>query len=178
MASAVIAAVGEDRPGLVNELSGVMQDANLNIEDSRMTVLGGEFAVLMSVAGTEGDLADVEGRLATFCQDAGLVYLFRPTTARSASPVVPYAVRVVAMDHPGIVRRIAGFFSARGINIKELDTETEHAAHTGTPIFNLAMVVELPADSKLGALRSEFESFCDDENLDGSLNAVASRQRP
>lgn len=178
MASAVIAAVGEDRPGLVNELSGVMQDAGLNIEDSRMTVLGGEFAVLMSVTGADPDLADVEGRLARFCLDAGLVYLFRPTTARSASHVVPYVVRVVAMDHPGIVRQIAGFFSGRGINIQELNTETEHAAHTGTPIFNLVMIVELPADLKLGALRSEFESFCDDENLDGSLTAVASRQRP
>ncbi|MCZ6710963.1 MAG: glycine cleavage system protein R, partial [Gammaproteobacteria bacterium] len=49
MARAVISAIGRDRPGIVNELSQAVLDLDLSIEDSRMTVLGGEFAVLMSV---------------------------------------------------------------------------------------------------------------------------------
>ena len=38
----VISALGKDRPGIVHELSKVILDSGCNVEDSRMTVLGGE----------------------------------------------------------------------------------------------------------------------------------------
>ena len=37
----VITALGEDRPGIVDELSNALTAHDLNIEDSRMGVLGG-----------------------------------------------------------------------------------------------------------------------------------------
>ena len=61
MVAAVIATIGEDRPGIVNELSQLVHALGLNIEDSRMTVLGGEFAVLMSVSGDDDVLDTVIG---------------------------------------------------------------------------------------------------------------------
>ena len=45
----VISALGSDRPGIVESLTGEILAHNGNILDSRMTVLGGEFAVLMLV---------------------------------------------------------------------------------------------------------------------------------
>ena len=41
-----ISAVGQDRPGIVNELSRAILEYGCNIVDSRMTVLGGEFAII------------------------------------------------------------------------------------------------------------------------------------
>jgi glycine cleavage system transcriptional repressor len=172
MARAVISTIGRDRPGIVNELSQAVLDLNLNIEDSRMTVLGGEFAVLMSVVGDAASLERLDARLQELCAASGLAHLFRTTEERSPAHALAYQVQVVAMDHPGIVARIAGFFSTRQINIRDLHTETERAAHTGTPIFNLVMTVEVPAGVKVAALRREFEAFCDDQDLDGSLEGV------
>jgi len=77
---------------------------------------------------------------------------------------------VVAMDHPGIVHGVARFFSTRNINIRDLETVAENAAHTGTPIFNLSMTVEVPAGVRIGQLRSDFEAFCDEEGLDGAIS--------
>ena len=54
MAKAVISTIGHDRPGLVSDITAIATDLALNIEDSRMTVLGGEFAVLMAVEGSGG----------------------------------------------------------------------------------------------------------------------------
>ncbi len=172
MARAVISAIGRDRPGIVNELSQAVLERNLNIEDSRMTVLGGEFAVLMSVTGDEASLATLEVTLEKLCEASGLAYLFRKTEARSTGHALPYLVRVVTMDHPGVVAGIAGFFSQRQINIRDLNTETERAPHTGTPIFNLRMTVEVPVEVKINELRGEFEAFCSDQDLDGSLEAA------
>jgi len=171
MATAVIATIGEDRPGLVNELSELVVRLNLNIEDSRMTVLAGEFAVLMSVAGEDAQLDELEQQLNALCADSGLAHLFRRSTQRAAEDTLACQARVIAMDHPGIVNRIAGFFSSRGINIRELNTETEHAAHTGTPIFNLTLTVELPAHTNAATLASAFEAFCDEHGLDGTLRS-------
>ena len=56
----VISALGSDRPGIVEALSGAVLAREGNILDSRMTVLGGEFAVLMLVSGQEDALAQLE----------------------------------------------------------------------------------------------------------------------
>lgn len=170
MARAVISTIGRDRPGIVNEVSETVFSLGLSIEDSRMTVLGGEFAVLVSVVGDESQLGELDDRLKEMGRQADFAYLFRRTAERTPGHNMPYRVRVVAMDHPGIVHGIAGFFSARNINIRELETETEHAPHTGTPIFNLTMTVEVPHGTKVAQLRNEFEAFCEERDLDGTLN--------
>ena len=59
----VISAVGADHPGLVNDLSRSILEYGCNIEDSRMTVLGGEFAAILLVEGKWNTLAKVENAL-------------------------------------------------------------------------------------------------------------------
>lgn len=173
MARAVISTIGRDRPGVVNEVSEAVFANGVSIEDSRMTVLGGEFAVLMSVVGDDQDLDNLESALAGIAAHQEMAYLFRRTHDRSAVRSLPYEVRVVAMDHPGIVHGIANFFSVRNINIRDLETETERAPHTGTPIFNLSLTIEVPPDTKIAQLRKEFSSFCKSRDLDGSMSAPA-----
>jgi len=172
MARAVIATIGEDRPGLVNELSTLVLEMNLNIEDSRMTVLGGEFAVLMSVTGADELLDRLHQKLARLSADSGLAHLFRKTAERSQAAETICLVRVEAMDHPGIVNSIAGFFSERSINIRELETQTRPAAHTGAPVFSVEMEVEVPADLSPDELAAAFAKFCDEQDLDGNLSAA------
>jgi len=168
---AVIATVAEDRPGLVSELSELVGGLNLNIEDSRMTVLGGEFAVLMSVSGDEASLTRLEQQLDQRAASGGFVYLYRRTGDRAKENQIRLRVTIEAMDHPGIVHRVAAFFSGRGANIRELTTETQRAAHTGSPVFNLEMEVELAASAPLEPLTDAFQGFCEQESLDGELIA-------
>lgn len=173
MARAVVSAIGKDRPGIVNALAELARRLELNIDDSRMTVLGGEFAVLMSLAGSDASIAKLESDLPALCATLELAHLFRRTTDRArTAQTLPYRVRVRAMDHPGIVHEIAGFFSGRNINIEDLTTDTQPAPHTGTPIFNLTMRVEIPGGALPRALRSEFEEFCAERDLDGTLDSV------
>ncbi len=167
---AVISTIGQDRPGVVNEVAKVVHDLNLSIEDSRMTVLGGEFAVLMSVTGGALHLQRLETRLVKLAKEMDLAFLFRLTGERGdVQGRIPYTVSVTAMDHPGIVHLVAGFFSSRNINIYNLDTVTERAAHTGTPIFSLVMEIEVPPDARIAELRDNFFYFCDDHDLDAEL---------
>lgn len=169
---AVIATVAADRPGLVSELSAIVTSLNLNIQDSRMTVLGGEFAVLMSVSGEEAALEALDARLSDQADAGGFAYLFRRTSERPQAEHLRFTVTVEAMDHPGIVSRVTGFFSQRGVNIRELTTDTERAPHTGAPVFNLSMEIEVAEEAVVASLIEAFEDFCGKEGLDGELTAV------
>ena len=47
----VITASGEDKVGLVDRLSSKITESGCNIEESRMAVLGDQFALIMLISG-------------------------------------------------------------------------------------------------------------------------------
>ena len=97
----VVSALGEDRPGLVNELSRVILDCDCGIVDSRMTVLGGEFAILLMVQGNWNTLTKLEMQLKRLEQTLGMTIVTKRTEGRTlAGDVLPYAVEVVAVNQP------------------------------------------------------------------------------
>ena len=66
----VLSAIGSDRAGIVQDISKVILSCGGNIEESRMTTLGSEFAVLMLVSGNwhtldrlEKGLDKIRGRI-------------------------------------------------------------------------------------------------------------------
>lgn len=171
--SLVISALGKDQPGIVNNITGPITDMGCNIADSRMTILGGEFAILMMVDGPWNAISKLEELLPTLQEKLGLTIISRRTEmVDEESAVIPYAVNVVSLDHPGIVNQLAGFFSSRNINIHELYTDSYRAAHTGTQMFSASMTVHIPASISIAQLRDEFLEFCDELNLDAALEPV------
>lgn len=169
----VISAIGTDKPGLIDKLSEQALTQGCNILDTRMTVLGGEFALLMMVGGTEDALTKLEPELHRCSESLGLTLVLKKTSPRALDQrSLPYHVDIVAMDNPGIVHEIASFFSNKSINIEEMETNTYAAAHTGTPMFALEMLVYIPANVAIGALKEEFLIFCDQKNLDASIEAA------
>ena len=172
MAIAVISTIGHDRPGLVHDITTLAEQHQVNIEDSRMTVVGGEFAVLMSLTGALDQLRAFDQSMQALTGDE-MAYVYRETDARQADAVTrPYQATITAIDHPGIVAAIAGFFSARKINLQDVDTETSRAPHTGTPIFTVHLTAWIPADLKVHELKEAFEEFCAEKDLDGELEPL------
>jgi len=169
----VISTLGEDHPGVVDTLSKAILDQGCSIEDSRMTVLGGEFAAILLVQGKWNTVAKVENALPELERQLGMTIISKRTGKRTVeADLLPYAVDVISMDHPGIVNSLTGFFSERGINIEDLTTSTYAAAHTGTPMFAVHMTVGIPANQPIAGLREEFMDYCDGLNLDAVLEPL------
>lgn len=169
----VLTAVGEDRPGLVDALSSALLENALNIEDSRMSVLGGEFAIMLLVSGSTDAINKIQQQKDQLEAALKLNLLIKPTRKKASKQgLIPYHIRVIGMDHPGIVHRLARFLSQYNINIEDLDTESYPAPHTGTPMFAVNMVVEIPSDIAIRKLRDEFISLCDERNLDADFDPL------
>src|SRR6185369_16574890 len=105
--SLVMTVIGEDRPGLVESVAGLVAEHGGNWLESRMSHLGGQFAGIVRVevpAGREQALVAALQRL-----DArGLTTVIRsdapqtPTTPQSLS-----ILEIIGQDRPGIVREIS-----------------------------------------------------------------------
>lgn len=167
---AVLTAVGEDRPGLVDSISAFILECGCNIEDSRMALLGGEFAMLILVTGEQPGIDKVLKGAAAAGERAGLSVHARATQApRSGAHkggAIPFEIEAYSMDHPGIVHRIAHYLAERRINVRALETRVSHAPTTGMPLFSLHATVDVPASEKVAEVRKGLEAICAAENID------------
>lgn len=171
--SLVITAIGEDRPGIVNDLTEILLDASLNIEDSRMSILGGEFALILLVSGNAESISSLNAEQGTLEQRLKLKLLIKPTSQKvDRDDTIPYLITVEGMDNPGIVHKLAHYLSQQSINITNLQTHSSHAAHTGTPMFSVDMQVDIPASADLEQIQDGFDKTCDELSMDAEFTVL------
>jgi len=174
-----LSAIGRDRPGIVADLAELIYECDCNLEDSSMTILGSEFAVLLLLTG-EGD--DVEQRLSAACKrlewEKRLTVFFRPLDGEP----VPYGVshrarafelQAVGVDKAGIVARIARCLANHQINVTQMTTSSRPEPGTGTPIYNMRIRMEVPEGVDQHTLGGELDQIARSLNIDLSLQPVA-----
>ena len=173
----VLTAVGPDRPGLVDEISAFLAERRINIEDTRMAVLGGEFAVILLASGDAPTVEGIAPELSRIGKDIGLSIQIRPTidpVMRKAKPAIPYRVTATSMDHPGIVHEITRVLAGHSVNIESMDTHVAHAPVSGAPIFTMRCTVGIPVEEKLSVIKRELETLGDRLNIDIDFESIES----
>jgi len=171
--SLVLSALGRDRPGVVSRLSRAILDAKCNIQDARMAVLSGEFAILLAVDGPWNKLARFESQLPELQKELGLTIITeRAEVNPDDDDFLPYGVDVVTLDRPGILHSLTSFFATHQINIQDMTASSYTAMQTGTRMSVMHMTIAVPARLHIAALREEFMDFCDHLNIDAVLDPV------
>lgn len=135
-----------------------------------MAKLGGEFAVLMLVTGTDNALAALEADKGRLEAELGLTFFLKRT--RSPEPkgaTLVYTLTVSALDRPGIVESVSLVLVGRQINVASLSSRVEPAPLTGSPLFELTAELHIPADVPLVQLRRELDEAAERENIDYAL---------
>lgn len=168
----VLTAVGPDRPGLVSEIAAAIHGAGANLEDSRMAILGGEFALLLLLSGPEQAAEAVERAAGPLGEKLGLRLLSKRTGPGARKDFLPYRISVTGFDRPGIVLRISEILARRGVNVASLESHLAFAPLSGTPMFVLEAELQVPSEVALAELRRELSAQCDEENLDLALESV------
>jgi glycine cleavage system transcriptional repressor len=165
----VLTAVGPDRPGLVKALSSMVHEAGANLEDSRMAILGGEFALLVLIAGSEAAISKVEAASERVGTELGLKLLSKRTRPEAQRDFLPYALRVSGVDRPGIVAAVSALIARHGINVASLESNVSFAPLSGTPLFTLEAELQVPSELALAELRRQVAALSEEENLDVTL---------
>jgi glycine cleavage system transcriptional repressor len=170
-----MSAIGRDRPGIVADLAELIYDCDCNLEDSRMTILGSEFAVLLLLSG-QGP--DVERRLSSGCKrlewEKRLTVFTRPLDAPPPPPGqpargTPLECVVTGVDKAGIVARVARTIEEQGANITDLHSDLRPEPESGTPMYTMRMRLVVPPEKDVGALRQALERVAAELRVDLSV---------
>lgn len=167
-----VTAVGRDRPGIVAAISGVLLELGGNIEDSRMSILRGHFAVMLivelpeeaSLERLESGLEDVRRRLELETVSVGEVRSLDAGAAAEPSHVLT----VYGADRPGIVHGVASLLAERGVNVTDLSTQVTGGAE---PVYVMMLEVAL-GEAGEDELRAGLEEAAGDLGVEVSLRAL------
>lgn len=167
----VLSAIGTDRAGLVKDLSSYIGRHAGNIEDTRMSRLGGEFALLVLITGKEEDLSRLEHSLSELETTVGLKCFAKRTNAMpEGTKGRSYHLEASGLDRPGIVEKITEVLVARAINVTSFSSRVENAPHSGTPVFLMDAVLEIPMTLNIVQFEKELVQVCEREQLEFILN--------
>jgi glycine cleavage system transcriptional repressor len=174
----VLSALGPDRPGIVAEVTDFLTARGVNVEDSRMAVLGAEFGILVLVSGTPEQVAAVEKD----APDLGKKTDLGVTVRRTKSPeehrraaVIPCVVTAEAIDQEGIVRAVSRALHRVGVNIVSLETSTYEAPVTGSPLFRMEARIDVPQTTGVAKVRKAMDEVAEAENLDIDVRSLVSK---
>ncbi len=171
----ILTAVGPDRVGLVEKIAEFIARHGCNIEDSKMAVFCGEFAVIVLISGDGNKLVKVANDYREIEAETGLtISLKTPATRKTEESFLPYKLTASCMDHPGIVYQISNVLSSMGVNIESMETKTYAAPISGTPIFQLEADLAVPTRTNINQLRERFAEIQREENIDIDLTAAKS----
>ena len=148
--------------------------AGANLEDSRMAVLGGEFAVILLLSGSVDALERTRQITAQVESEIGLRCILKETSpAHPPAEYLLYRIDVSGVDRPGIVKAVAAILASRNINVASLESHLSYAPFSATPMFVLVADLQVPSSTVLSDLRHELAATCEEENLDFRLERSA-----
>ena len=168
-----VSAMGRDRIGLADDIASWIEASGGNVEESKMAVLGGEFAVIMLVSGPAAAAERLVESAAEQGESLGLRLEAEETTApRASGKGLPYSIETVSLDSPGIVHAVTREIRALGISIEDLETSSSAAPWTGAPVFRMKARVILPDGLGVAAFREHMDELAHRRNLDLRLDPV------
>lgn len=171
MATLVLTAIGNDRAGLVDALSGVIADHGGNWDKSHMARLAGKFAGIVLVTVPESAVDELVRSLEPL-RDQGLLHVSaeRSRTAPAVEETTRLSMHLVGLDHPGIVHDVSHALAEHNVTIETLETDTSSAPMGGGTLFTAEAVVRVPKSTEVGSILAVLEELAHQLMVDIELH--------
>jgi len=161
-----VTVLGDDRPGIVAEVTAVLAAVGGNLEDSTMTLLRGAFAMVLVVT-ADAPAEQVREALAPLEADGHLSVNVRGVSAHDEGERgSAYLLSVHGGDRPGIVSQVTAELARVGGNVTDLSTRL-----TGE-LYTLLAEVDLPEGTDVPALESALRAVARELGVDATLSSV------
>ncbi|MBQ1784300.1 MAG: glycine cleavage system protein R [Gammaproteobacteria bacterium] len=163
MATLVLTVIGDDRLGIVEDLSRLVREADGNWLNANLGRLAGKFAGIIEVELPATAVAKLQQHLAML---TGLQISCHLGSSGGSDSSPPLQLRVTGNDRPGIVAEITAALRAGGANILQLESRRDSAPNWGSPLFVLDLTVAPNVDTSAVALIEQLEAVADDLMVD------------
>ena len=167
-----VTAVGADRPGIAAAVAKVLFEHGGNIEDSRMAILGGHFAMMLIVAlPPDADSSGLEHALEPVARALDLLVSVRPVAEASAEHAegTQHVVTVYGTDRPGIVFRVCTVLAGYRVNVTDLATRVV----AGEPdVYTMILEATVPSTADSAAIEADLKSLAAELSVDVSFHPL------
>ena len=154
----IMTAFSKDRPGIVADVTEVLYEHGCNLEDSTMTNMLDEFAIILLFTG-KGD--GLEEKLSGDCRrlerEKGITAFIRPVEAEDkGTPVniITKTINVEGIDQTGIVFKISRYLANNNINIESLTTKRTTSPESGTALYFMEIRAQVPEQISIEQLEN------------------------
>jgi glycine cleavage system regulatory protein len=166
--SIVFTFLGNDKPGLVEQLATTVNSAGGNWLESNLSHMAGKFAGIVRVSIETEKANDLETLLLKHNSTTLTV------TVDNCEPAIEMPVHhgklsVIGNDRCGIVQEVTKALASHGINIQELQSRVSSAPMTGSPLFEAEICFQVSAQTKADAVTTELADIADNLDIDISL---------
>ncbi len=169
----VITLIGDDRPGLVEQLSSAVTAHQGNWLESSMAQLAGKFAGVVTVEVPEAQAAALTSALGALRDLRVTVEPGRPPGAPAPMAMRRLAFSLVGHDRLGIVREVSQVFARHGMNVEKFSSHTSSAPMSSETLFHAEAQLLAPADCDAQALKADLERLSNDLIADINLDELA-----
>lgn len=172
MKHCLLSAQGANRAGLVAEITGLLHQTGVNITDSSMTTLRGEFVMMLLLElppHTSLEELQHQGK-----QIQGLRLHWQALSPEEAAgPATPeqpsHAISVIGPDQTGLVHQVSLVLARRQLNI--CNVETQLLSQGKKPTYAMVMEIQM-AQEKVSDLQDELSALAQDLGVDMHLHAL------
>ena len=170
----LLTAFSEDRPGIVASISQLIYEHDCNLEDSAMTNLSGEFAIMLLFSPlADGNGDDLPEKLSAECRrlerEQGITAFIRPVSLEEQAPkadILKKTIHVEGLDQAGIVYKMSRFLADNQVNISHLNSEVRSSPESGADLYTMTIQVEVPKAFSLQDLEDGLNRIGDELNVD------------
>ncbi|MCB1925726.1 MAG: ACT domain-containing protein [Gammaproteobacteria bacterium] len=159
--------IGEDKPGIVAAVTQALFERGLNLGETSMLRLGGNFTIMMMVGGVQQE-DELRAQLKPVIEAQGMRLHVDAIQGRLHEHVLPnIQVTVTGADRAGIVAQVTAALTDVGFNILDLESDVAGTAHKPVYIMQIAGVADAPIEkieAALEALRKD--------GVDVNVNAI------
>ena len=163
MKKIIINVSGEDRLGIVSDITKEISQLNGNIETSKMIQLGCEFNMLILASINDTDLDVLNKRLSAY-QDLSITI---KTTKSNKSEISKNKFDFIlkGADNEGIVHSCTKIFNNFNVNVIDLETKLFNAPNTGSPLFYIKAIIDLSNLDNLDVFKNQIQLLEEDNNV-------------
>lgn len=156
----VITAIGQNKTGLVSELTGLVYQCDCNVVDSKMAIFANEFSIIMLLEGGHTDLLRLESQLPGLAMELNLLTMIKRTHKRHIEEETHgFVINIEGPDKAGTIKEFTSHLAQQGIDIASLKS---NLAEKNNKMFQSAQIeIALPGSMSVEEFEPALLKLCD-----------------
>lgn len=166
----IMTAFGQDRVGIVADVTRLLYENECNLEDTTMNILADEFTLNLLFSSNR---SNIEEQLSRECRrlehEKGISAFVRQLSPLQKTVKKGYktcTLHIECLDQSGIVYKTSQFLADNNLNILHLNSTAKASPETGAPIYNMEIHVQVPEEISLDQVEDDLSTIADELPVD------------